>query len=165
MKVSAPTPRASIGLSQWRASIVDVDAEGIDRDDAIERIGDLGDDGAGVQVGEDGLGHPEQLSLAVELLVEGLLLGAHPLRAVGIDHGLRGDGGVDAEIAQVMRREAVEPHLGQDDDADGLVLPDASAPRASIRRVPRRYRAWSRRAGRAPHRAGTGRRHAGRPNP
>ncbi len=112
------------GTEPSLVDLVDVDPERVDVDDAAEAVGQLGHDRGRVEVGEDGLGDAQQLPLAVQLLVECLLLGTEASGDVGVDHGLRGDRGVDAQVAQVVGREAVETQLGEDDDADGAILVD-----------------------------------------
>ncbi len=89
---------------------------------AREAVRDLGDDSGRVQVGEDAFGHSQQLALAVELSVEGVLAISQALGDLGVGYGLGGDGSVDAEVAQVVRLEAVDAQLGEGDDADGVAL-------------------------------------------
>ncbi len=171
-RVGQPARQEGVGVDtagQQRGELplpqlVHVDAQGVHGDDAPEAVGDLGHDGRRVEVREDGLGHAQQLALAVELLVQRLLLGAQAGRDVGVDHGLRRDRGVDAQVAQVVGGELVEAQLGEDDDADGAVLVEHGRHEHRLVEVVlrARHQLAARVAGR--HRAGTAPRRAWRPS-
>ena len=81
---------------------IDVDRDVVVADEGAQPIGDLVEDGARVERGEDRLGDLKQLALAAQLALERLRLRAEPFGGVGVGHRLGGEAGVDLEQPQVV---------------------------------------------------------------
>ena len=105
-----------------RPPVVDLDRDVVVADEVAEAVGDLVEDADRVERGQDRLGDLEELALVAELPLEGGRALAQQLGRVGVDERLGGEAGVDLEQAQVVVGELVEAELGQDEDADDLVV-------------------------------------------
>ncbi len=95
-----------------------VDGQGVVRDHDLERVGDHLEHAARVEGGEQALVDLEQPALALEAVVQLVLLAADLPERLGVDHRLGRVAGEDLERPLVVLAELVVANLGHDDHAE-----------------------------------------------